>query len=401
MPGRKRIVKASRPVSKPRPESKSYEEIRDFFLADRLTRSGLKYTPPPANQIPPVPNVSESPRRPSTPGPDRERDETDFEVFQSHIGWRNRLHVRNIERARADIRTRRTWTPKFYGSEVKSFEELQTPQHYLLWRATRLGNLQMTLRRQRQEKSSLHIDEAEYILKLHHDPARHPIYLMQFTYALISILEEIYMGTLRAYQGGDYEVQFEVTHPEMSDVGSGIQSSIDPLTESNLNIVIETILDQLLNWVQSEKPNSTMDQMKIMTVVAPRNFAGNGIMAMDDTDKKNKCFTKNNIHGTLFYVDSSRDCFWISIYFGLQYQQFDHLARSSRTNAEMKRLADNFNRTLQEPATTLPKTVRRFFAQHGIDVDNFEPGSLPALHQVHRSFDIQLSIFDESRGHHR
>ncbi len=223
----------------------SFLENLDVFLQDRIDRSKLQFTPPPDFKVPAVPGASADPAPQSQQGQQLSDDEV-----KAQIGWRSRLHRRNNERSLADIRTRFTWTPNIVGNKVSNFKDLVSPRDYLLWPASRLGDLQMTLQRSALEKAAppLMMDQARYVLTLHHDPRRLPIYLAQFMYALITILEFVYDGTLAEYDGrGQYEVHFEVTHPDMTDVNSGIITSIVPLTVSNRDHIIEDILDQLMS----------------------------------------------------------------------------------------------------------------------------------------------------------
>ncbi len=344
----------------------------------------------------------------------------DADVLDSHLGWRTRLRRRITQRATRDLNNYVSWSPNFVGAEVRDFSELTSANKYILIGASRLGDLQMTLRRQSHMTSDLYIEQSLYVVKLHRDPRSFPIYMMEFSYSLADILERIYDGTLDAYGPQNHEIQFEVTHPEMSDLGNGILTSIVPLTDENRSLVIEDILDQLLcklfdrflltvtqdtlvsAWVQSSKPDAAMDQLRITVCVGQRNFDGDGpLIGINDEVLQRKAYSTLNPLGTIFYTTVQEHCFWTSIYFGLHHLQFEAAAKEAQTSAKVRDLSCKFVDILQEPKETLVQTVQDFFHQHDIDISKFEVGSNAALKKIYHTFHSQVSIFDDNKNYFR
>ena len=211
-------------------------------------------------------------------------------------------------------------------------------------------------------------------------------------------LEVVFNGVLASYGDDQHEVQFELSHPDMSDPTSGVISAIYPLTANNRDAMIIDLLDQLLTWNQSSKPTAAMSELSISVTVGMLQLPGQGrLFALGDDAYQRKGYSKMNIRGTLFYVDVEQDCFWAAIYFGLVYNIFESEAREAMTKARIKALADALDSKLTASREELGEVVKTFFCQHAINIDQFEPGSVAALKKVYQKFSVQVSIFDDTK----
>ena len=79
-----------------------------------------------------------------------------------------------------------------------------------------------------------------------------------------------------------------------------------------------------------------------------RNVAGEGVLlALFDENLRRKALTKTNPNGSILYVDAERNCFFISIYFAMMYNQYNTLFEEAVLPAEKKRIFDWLHKCLQ------------------------------------------------------
>ena len=155
-------------------------------------------------------------------------------------------HHQQVRRSQRVMANQGQWTPHLQGQQVQTLEELRHPRDYMLICDSSLASMKLVLRRTRHETSDLGIEEFGYTLRLLQRPTSEPVLFSAFSFALLSTLSTIYRGMLALFPGSSHEVQFEVTHPEMS-AGGGSSSSIVPLTAGNEQYMLQQLLDSMMS----------------------------------------------------------------------------------------------------------------------------------------------------------
>ncbi len=305
-------------------------------------------------------------------------------------------------RARPGMRTRSQWKPNLPGQAVSSLEELRNGQHYMVLSTTR--DMVLVMRRIGHRSSQLFIAEYEYQLSLHLSPNISPVLLSNFTHAVVRALRTVYTAMLRQYNDRSVEIQMALTHPDMTR-NDPAQTTPMRLTEQNEDVIILQLLDQLTAWNQSCKPDATVETLNIEVVIGELDLTGQGqtptLLAISDDHLRKKAVSRINWNGTVFYVNTTKDCFFASVYFGIQFQQFDRACFGAKKGRKLKQLADAFYNLLALKPAVLEEKVRAFFLRYKMDISKFESGSIVAMKKLHHLFDIQISIYDDSMAYNR
>ena len=145
-----------------------------------------------------------------------------------------------------------------------------------------------------------------------------------------------------------------------------------------------------------------MDVLEISVTIGSRNLEGQGLLlALGDDTYKRKAYTLQRPMNTLFYVQTLQDCFWVAAYYGLQFQCFDSKAQGLNSWRQVRNLARQFCQQLEMPSKSLLPNMKSFFQKANINIEQFEPGSLEAIQAISSSFDVQVSVFCDSKLHHR
>jgi hypothetical protein len=157
-------------------------------------------------------------------------------------------------------------------------------------------------------------------------------------------------------------------------------------------------------WNQSERPGAAVSLLHIDVTTGRRNLSGDGtnmILAISDIDNRKKAFSPSNVNGTLFYTDVEENCFFSSIMFGLQYLILEDKVNNCKTNSQMKAEGARFKEILGLKRSRLMKETYKFYNDHGMNINDYESGSIVAMKQIYHLFSVQISIFDDSVIHKR
>ncbi len=312
------------------------------------------------------------------------------------------LLLRRYQAARQRMQTRSQWKPNLPGQAVSSISELRNGQHYLVLSTTR--DMILVMRKIAHRSSQLFIAEYEYSLSLHISPSISPVLLSNFSHAMVRALRTVYDGMLQQYQDQSVEIQMAIAHPDMTR-NDPVQTTPIRLTERNRDLVILQLMDQLSAWNQSCKPEATVETLTIEVVIGAVDLSGQGrvpqLLAISDDQLRQKSVSRINWNGTVFYANTTKYCFFASVYFGIQFQQFEKACLGAKKGRKLKQLADAFYNMLALKTEVLEEKVKAFFARYSMDIEQYESGSIVAMKKLHQLFDIQISVYDDSVAYNR
>ena len=88
--------------------------------------------------------------------------------------------------------------------------------------------------------------------------------------------------------------------------------------------------------------------LTVHVTLLQRNVAGNGVLlALFDENLRKKAMSKTNPNGSILYVDAQENCFFVSIYLVLMYNQFCQLFEEAVSAADRQRIFDWMHQCLQ------------------------------------------------------
>lgn len=222
------------------------------------------------------------------------------------------------------------------GSEVNSMSELKSSENYLKLKVGSDSNIVFILRKgQNLNANALRIQETEYSLRLlvANEGVKH-LTLQGFMGTLWDVFEKLFDHFVETHEGE--EICFHATH---EDLDGSLSSSIFQLVHENRDTCISEILSRINAWNESSRIGAAIKDIRLSVTILKRNLPGDGILlAVGDTVLRKKAFSKDNYNGSILYVDSTSNCFFISIYFSLVYNIYLERFETATSTIEKKRL---------------------------------------------------------------
>ena len=222
------------------------------------------------------------------------------------------------------------------GSEVKSISDLKSAENYLKLKVGTDSNVEFVLRKvQSLNANSLRMQETEYSLRLFvPNEGVKRLTLQGFMGSLWDTFEMLFNHFAKIYPG--QEICFHATHDELD---GSLSSSIFELTDENRDTCIAEVLSRINAWNESSRIGAAIRDIRLSATILNRNLPGNGILlAVGDTALRQKAFSLQNFTGSILYVESLSNCFFISIYFCLIYNIYSVRFKDATTSEERKRL---------------------------------------------------------------
>lgn len=222
------------------------------------------------------------------------------------------------------------------GIEVKNMSELKSLENYLRLKVGSDSNVQFILRKKSNlNATSLRMQETEYSLRLlvANDGVKH-LTLQGFMGTLWDVFEMMFDHFVKMHEGE--EICFHATH---DDLDGSLSSSIFELAHENRDTCISEILSRISAWNESSRIGAAIKDISLSVTILKRNLPGDGVLlAIGDSSLRKKAFSKENFNGSILYVDSTANCFYISIYFCLVYNIYLERFKNATTTKEKKRL---------------------------------------------------------------
>lgn len=239
------------------------------------------------------------------------------------------------------------------GSEVKNIKDLNSREKYIRLKVGEDSNVEFVLRKgQTTQAPGLRLQETEYDLKIMtSQEGVRGLTLQGFMGSLWDIFERIFNECVELYPGE--EICFHATHEELD---GSLSSSIFELKAENRDACISEIMSRINAWNESSKVGAAIKDIKISTTILKRNLPGNGILlAIGDENLRKKQFSKTRFNGSILYVDSTRDCFFISIYYCLMYNLYLERFKTVNSKAEKLRVHNQLWQVLGTKGEELQK----------------------------------------------
>lgn len=229
------------------------------------------------------------------------------------------------------------------GREVQSIADLKSNEDYVKWSVGNSSNLDFVLRKKNSLKGeSLKLKETNFDLQLVVRDRIKNLTLQGFMGSLWDVFEKLFENFL--HQKNYEEICFHATHEELE---GSLSSSIFELKSENKDSVISEIMSRINAWNESSKIGSAIRHIQVSVTLLQRNLPGNGvqILAVGDDNLRKKAFTRQDFNGSILYVESTKNCFFISIYFCLLYNAYQIRFNATNSKAEKKRLKDGMHKS--------------------------------------------------------
>jgi hypothetical protein len=220
------------------------------------------------------------------------------------------------------------------GSEVSQMSELKSSDNYLKLKVGSDSNVLFILRKgQNLNSNSLRIQETEYSLRLlvANEGVKH-LTLQGFMGTLWDVFEKLFDHCVENHEGE--EICLHATH---DDLDGSLSSSIFQLSPENRDVCISEIMSRISAWNESSRIGAAIKDIRLSVTILKRNLPGDGILlAIGDNSLRKKAFSKDNYNGSILYVDSTSNCFYISIYFCLVYNIYLERFKTATSSEEKK-----------------------------------------------------------------
>ena len=185
--------------------------------------------------------------------------------------------------------------------------------------------------------------------------------------------------------------------------------------------MIGELLDALTRALISSSPDSKLHEMTVRwSVMEVHPLEGDGhvtILSDDDLLKKSYNPSKNaGKNGSVLYVHSEDDCFFVAAYECWLYhmtkieeaKMVEERAKESRKYRkrqialDIARLKEERRKRYDRDGASQRSEALRFYEDRGVDIDGLAVGDLTTLEEMNRIFDrMQVSIYDQTLQYRR
>lgn len=285
------------------------------------------------------------------------------------------------------------------GVEKSHVSELKNQNDFVKISTDSTGGIDFVIRRGAEIVApNLFMRETNYAVTVRVSPELENVTLASFIAALWDVFDALFTDCLRKSE--NEEICFHVTHRELE---GSLSTSVYELKEENRGKVIFEIMSRLTGWNQSANPSAAVKHLGISATIIKRNLPGDGVLlAIGDENLRKKSFSRQNFNGSIFYVDCEKNCFFISIYFGMLYNNYLTLFDSAPSSSIKKRANDEMYNLFSRKGEELEKDAAKFFKEiYDLDIEMFESGSDCFLRELVERSNCQFSIFSDSESYKR
>lgn len=285
------------------------------------------------------------------------------------------------------------------GTQKEHLREIQNRDDYVKIGNEAIREIEFYIRKSATLLSkNLYIRETNYDIEIQTSPELAGMTLPGFISSLWDVLEQIYNDCLEIKEYD--EICIHATHRELE---GSLSSSIYELREENRDRIIYELMSRITGWNQSSKPGAAVKHLKISVTLLKRNIPGKGVLlAIGDDNLRKKAFSKKNFNGSIFYVDTVENCFFVSIYFGLAYNRFAQLFPVAKSVRAKQRIYKAAYKVFERRGEEVEKAAASYFQEYyKIDISKFGSGSVDFLKELTRKACVQVSIFSDSENYKR
>lgn len=245
---------------------------------------------------------------------------------------------------------------------------------------------------------SLFMKETKYDIEVRTSGEMENLTIAGFIGNLWDVVDTIYSDCIEMKEFD--EICIHATHRELE---GSLSSSIYELTEDNRNRLIYELMSRITGWNQSSKPDAAVKHLSLSVTLLKRNIPGNGVLlAIGDDNLRRKAFSKNNFNGSILYVDTEDNCFFVSIYLVLAYNRYNELFKNAVTLTEKKRIHSKAFELFELKGKNLEEAAKDFFdLVYNLKIENFESGSTSFLKELTRKSSSQVSVFSDEKNYKR
>jgi hypothetical protein len=269
----------------------------------------------------------------------REARSRNLPVVEKFKRFREEAAAEEVEEPESEVRV------DLRGRQVESIGDLKSNEEYVKWSVGKNSNLDFILRKKNTlSAQSLRLKETNFDLQLAVRGLVKNLTLQGFMGSLWDVFENLFNNFL---QQKDYEeICFHATHDELD---GSLSSSIFELKAENRDSAISEIMSRINAWNESSRIGAAIRHIQISVTLLQRNLPGNGLqlLAIGDDNLRKKAFTQENFNGSILYVESTKNCFYIGIYLCLLYNGYQIRFNATNCKAEKKRLRDSMWKSFQ------------------------------------------------------
>ena len=285
------------------------------------------------------------------------------------------------------------------GLEKKSLSDLTNRNDYVKVRNENFAGVNFLIRRGTETVSkNLFMREGSYEVEIRTSAEVEDLTIAGFIGNLWDVFDTIFTECLK-FDEYD-EICFHATH---RDLEGSLSSSIYELKEENRDAVIYEIMNRITGWSQSGRPGAAVKHLQISVTLLKRNIPGEGVLlAIGDDNLRRKAFSRENFNGSIFYVDCEKDCFFVSIFYGLVYNSYQKMFNATGGLEEKKNIHREYYKVLELKGENLVEEAKSFYRRrYGLDTDDYEQGSEVFLRELYRKGSCQVSIFSDRENYRR
>ena len=297
------------------------------------------------------------------------------------------------------------------GNQRASLADLQnvSAEDYVQFSMNRTGSVSANVRLTRRvDMEDMPATSLTYTIQIRQQDAE-PLQFANFNDRLYNLLLSIFNSLVERFAHlPNAAVQLSLRHRLATDA---FTSELRPLTAENGPYSIVDVLEQIHSWTQSEGKDAIVDTLDLECFVIDNSLHGQGVplIGVGDANFQRKRMSRQNPMGSVLYVPTKKNCFFIAAYFGILHIQLQANAAIQATEKDLSvnhtKYLHEMNEAFYQKIETsnddfVQKETRDFFRQHNIDIEDYSEDDT-FLEVLYRTFSIQTSVFEPVQGFKR
>lgn len=313
-----------------------------------------------------------------------------------------------------------SWKPQLHGKQVDTIESISNAADYVLVPLSERRDIVCVIRQKKPpiKVRQMPVEAFNYSLTIRHAPQIANVTVQEIDDALTKLLHDFYgwLYNMHGHSSKESLIQLELIHPKDN---KQFPSQPQPFTRENGQYATVDILEGLLSWVQSVKPDAELDELELHATIVENQLAGQGKprvsinppkylpkLLLDDGEFQLKKMQKYSPKGSILYVKVEQGCFYVAMHFALahhfvmkKYQdELKNVMTPEQHKSHWMEQMETFWQTLdQESDETILKNTEQFFNTFGLNIHDFDTDHESFLQSLIQILDIQVSVYDASK----